>query len=116
MVGVGEGRGVGVAVFAGVAVATALGVGDGSGPSVGDAVVVCPEDALPFSSPVVRPESGRSVGSAVSRSEDGPSVGSSEPPQASSTNGRISARARTPRKRRGILISPHSLCFLDRAG
>ena len=46
--------------------------------------------------------------------EDGPSVGSSDPPQASSSNGRISARAMTPRKRRGVLISIRSPCLLGR--
>ena len=65
---------------------------------------------------VDRSESGKFVGSSVDRSEDGPSVGSSEPPQASSSNGRSSARAKIPRKSRGVLISIHSLCFLGRGG
>ena len=46
---------------------------------------------------------------AVVGSEDGPSSGSSELLQASNSNGRISARAKTPRKRRGVLISIRSL-------
>ena len=76
---------VGSAVAAGVSPTVGLGLGDGSVPSV--------------------------VGSAVTRSEDDSSVGSSDPPQPSS-NGRISARAKIPRKRPGILISIHSLSLL----
>ena len=83
IVGAAVALGVGAAVALGVGAAVALGVGDGSAPSV--------------------------VGAAVARSEAGPSVGSSEPRQASSSNRRISARAKTPRKRRGVLISLHSL-------
>ena len=83
--------------------AVALGVGDGSAPSVVGAAVICPEDVLPS-------------GSSVARSEDGPSVGSSESPQASSNGRRISARAKIPRKSRGILIWIHSLCLLGRGG
>ena len=81
-------------------------MGDGSAPSVVGTVVVCPEDALLTGSQVARSESGRSVGSAVGRSEDGLSVGSSEPPQASSSNGRSSARAKIPRKSRESLGQP----------
>ena len=77
---------VGSAVAAGVSPTVGLGLGDGSAPSV--------------------------VGSAVARSEDDSSVGSSEPPQARSSNGRISAKAKRPRKRRGVLISIHSLSLL----
>ena len=43
-------------------------------------------------------------------------VGSSEPPQASSSNGRSSARAKIPRKSRGVLITIHSLCLWGRGG
>ena len=88
---------------AGVGTAVALGVGDGSALAVVGAAVVCPEDAL-------------LSGSLVASSEDGPSAGSSEPPQASSSNGRSSARAKTPRKSRGVLISIHSRCLLGRGG
>ena len=56
------------------------------------------------------------VGAAVARSEAGSSVGSAEPLQASNSNGKISARAKTPRKRRGILIAIHSLCLLGHGG
>ena len=70
----------------------ALGVGDGSALSVVGSGGVCPEDAL-------------LSGSLVALSEDSPSAGSSEPPQASSSNGRISARAKIPMKRRADLIS-----------
>ena len=48
------------------------------------------------------------VGSAVARSEDGPSVGSSEPPQATSSTSRISAKAKTPRPGKGEAFSS---CF-----
>ena len=48
---------------------------------------------------------------AVVGSWDGPSAGSSEPLQASSSNGRISARAKIPRKSRGVLMSIHCLCL-----
>ena len=68
--------------------AVALGVGDGSAPSVVGAAVICPEDVLPS--------------------------GSSESPQASSSNGRSNARAKIPKKRRGVLISIHSMCLLGR--
>ena len=44
------------------------------------------------------------AGTSVARSDDGASVGSSEPPQASSSNGRSSARAKIPRKSRGVPI------------
>ena len=122
-VGVGDGSalsavGSGVAVAVGVGDGSALsavgsgvavGVGNGSAFSAVGPGVICPEDALPSGSPVARSESGRSVG-AVGRSEDG----SSEPPQATSINGRSSAMAKTPRKRRGVLISLQSLHLLGR--
>ena len=84
-----------------VGAAVALGVGDGLALSVVGAAVVCPEDVL-------------LSGSSVARSEDRPPVGSSEPPQASSSNGRSNARAKIPKKRRGVLISIHSMCLLGR--
>ena len=83
-----------------VGAAVALIVGDGSVPSVVGAAVICPEDALPS-------------GSSVALSEDGPSaVGSSKPPQARSSNGAISAKAKTPRRRCGVVIPIHSLSLL----
>ena len=78
-------RSVSGEVCASGGLAVALGVGDGSAPSVVGTMVICPEDAL-------------LTGSPVGRSEDDLSVGSSEPPQASSSNGRSSARAKIPRK------------------
>ncbi len=48
--------------------------------------------------------------------EDGPFVGSPDPSQASSSNGRIRARAMTPRKRGGVLISLQSLRLLSWGG
>ena len=87
----------------------------GGSPDPGVEGVAAVEAGVSGSS-VARCESGRSVGSAVARSEDGPSVGSSEPPQASSINGRSSARAKIPRKSRGVLISLQSLRLLVRGG
>ena len=91
-----------------VGAVVALRVGDGAAPSVVGGVVVCSEDAMPSVSPVAPSESGRSVGSAVARSDAGASVGSSEPPQASSSNGRSNIRAESPRNSLGIVMSIHS--------
>ena len=84
--------------------------GDVSTPVVVGAAAVRPEDALPTrcSSAVINSQSGRAVRLPVACSEDRRSGGSSEPPQAS-RNGRINVRAKTPRKRLGVLISLHSL-------
>ena len=80
----------GVAVDVGVGATVATGVGNGSARSV--------------------------VGAAVDGTEDGSSVGSSEPLQASSSIGRISARVKNPKKWRGVLISTHSPRILSRDG
>ena len=99
LVAVGRGASVAVDAF------PALGVED-----------VRAEEAGVSDSVVARCESGVPVGSTVARSKDVPSVGSSEPPQASSSNGRSSARAKIPRKNLCVLISIHSLCLLGRDG
>ena len=66
--------------------------------------MVCPEDVLLSGSSVALGVGDGSATSVVGRFEDGPFAGSSEPPQASGSNGRSSARAKIPRKGRGVLI------------
>ena len=95
-----------------VAVGRSASVAVGASPALGVEDVRA-EEAGVSDSAVARSESGMSVGSAVARA--GRSVGSSEPPQASISNGRSSARAMTPRKRRGVLISIRSPCLLGRS-
>ena len=104
---VAVGRGASVAVGA----SPALGVEDVRAEEAGvsDSAVARCESGMSVGSAVARSESGMSVGSAVARA--GRSVGSSEPPQASSSNGRSSASAKTPSKSRGVLISNHFLCL-----
>ena len=110
---VAVGRGASVAVGA----SPARGVEDVCAEEAGvsDSAVARCESGMSVGPVVARSESGMSVGSAVARPDDGASVGSSEPPQASSSNGRSSARAKMPRKRRGVLISIHSLRLLGRS-
>ena len=104
--GVGDGSAVSVVGSGGVCAsggtAVALGVGDGSALSVVGSGGVCASGGTALSvvgSGGVCPEDALLSGSLVARSEDSPSAGSSEPPQASSSNGRSSARAKIPRKR-----------------
>ena len=102
ILGVGDGAATSV-----VGSAIILGVGDGAATSVvGSAIILGVGDGAATSV----------VGSAVVWPEDALTSGSSEPPQASSSNGRITTRTEIPRKGLGVFISIHSMFLWARDG